>query len=85
MELIKHCYHCYSTRIDEDLICDRCDEYYCEDCSYTFSLHYQFTGSRCYYCADQSRRNGLTKQQRRDSKLELWLKSIEIMKKESLN
>jgi len=44
-----------------ELICDRCEEIYCEDCSYTFSLHYQHQGSRCYHCADQSRRTKLDK------------------------
>lgn len=38
------------------MICDRCEEHYCDDCSYTFSLHYQFQGSRCYSCAGQGRK-----------------------------
>jgi hypothetical protein len=66
-----HCYHCFTTIVDEDFICDTCEELYCEECSYTFSLHYQFQGSRCYSCADQSRRNRLTKEEIRDNKLKL--------------
>jgi hypothetical protein len=56
-----HCYICYTMSVDEEMICDRCEEIYCEDCSYTFSLHYQHQGSRCYHCADQSRRTKLDK------------------------
>lgn len=62
-----HCYICYTKNVEPDImICDICDEIYCEDCSYTFSLHYQHQGSRCYSCADQSRRTPLNK---RDIKL----------------
>jgi hypothetical protein len=56
-----HCYICYTMNVDTDMICDTCDEIYCDDCSYTFSLHYQHQGSRCYNCADQSRRTSLNK------------------------
>lgn len=78
---IKHCYLCYSTRTDDDFICDTCDEYYCEDCSYTFGIYYQFQGSRCYMCADQDRRTKrLTREEIRDNKLELCLKSIREIK-----
>lgn len=69
--MIKFCYICYS-KTDDDYICDRCDEHYCYDCSYTFSLHYQHQGSRCYYCADQSRRDQLTKEDKRNNLLVLW-------------
>jgi hypothetical protein len=65
----KFCYICYTLNIDEDFICDTCDNYYCEDCSYTFSLHYQHQGSRCYSCADQSRLNPLLKEVIRNNKL----------------
>lgn len=65
-----HCHICYSFRIDTDFICDTCDNFYCEDCSYTFSLHYQFQGSRCYQCADQYRREPLNK---RDVKINFIL------------
>lgn len=44
---------------DPEWICDNCERYFCEYCSYTFSLHYQFQGNRCYQCADQSRRTSL--------------------------
>jgi len=66
-----HCYICYSTNVDEDFICDTCDQYYCEDCSYTFTLHYQHEGPRCFLCADQGRRKPLTKDMIRDNKLKM--------------
>ena len=57
-----HCYICYTTNVEPDImVCDTCDEVYCEDCSYTFSLHYQHQGARCYQCADQRRRTPLDK------------------------
>jgi hypothetical protein len=61
----KVCHICLSNDIfyDEDtpLICDTCDEYYCYDCSYTFTLQYQFEGMRCYWCSDQKRLKPLDK------------------------
>lgn len=66
-----YCHLCYSTNVEEDQICDICGEYYCDDCSYTFSLHYQFQGSRCYLCADQRRLKKLTKVEIRQNKLKL--------------
>lgn len=72
-EYEENCYICHSTNVDSDFICDMCEQLYCEDCSYTFSLHYQHQGSRCYNCADQSRRTPLNK---RDIKLnKLFLKN----------
>ena len=70
-----HCYICYSSNVEPDImVCDTCDQIYCEDCSYTFSLHYQYQGARCYNCADQSRRIKLDK---RDVKLnKIFLKSL---------
>jgi hypothetical protein len=68
-----HCHICYSTNVDEDFICDKCDQYYCEDCSYTFSLHYQHEGARCYWCSDQNRKKPLTKQEIRHNKLLLLI------------
>lgn len=66
-ELEDHCYICGSLDVDKDItICDMCDELYCYDCSYTFTIHYQHQGSRCYSCADQRRRTPLN---RRDSKI----------------
>jgi len=56
--MIHYCYICYA-QTDPEWICETCDEHYCEDCSYTFSLHYQFQGSQCYQCADQYRREKL--------------------------
>ncbi len=66
-----HCHICYSTAVDEDCVCDTCDEYYCQDCSYTFTLHYQHEGARCHWCADQYRRKTLTKEMIRENKLKL--------------
>ena len=70
----KICYICLSTDIVEDvepIPCDRCDQYYCYDCSYTFSIHYQYEGNSCYICADQSRRKPLNK---RDYKIDYILR-----------
>lgn len=50
------CHICYS-ETSEELICDKCEKYYCEECSYTFTIHYQYEGSQCYYCSDQRRKN----------------------------
>lgn len=66
-----HCYICYSTSVEEDCVCDRCDEYYCSECSYTFEYYYQHEGTRCHWCADQSRRKPLTKEMIRENKLKL--------------
>ena len=69
-----HCYICYTMVLGTDImVCDTCDEIYCEDCSYTFSLHYQHQGSRCHSCADQRRRKILTKEVIRDNKIKLFL------------
>jgi hypothetical protein len=48
------------------------DNYYCEDCTYIFSPHYQFQGARCYKCADQYRIS-LNKVQVRDNKVRFSL------------
>ncbi len=66
-----HCHICYSTDVEEDCVCDTCDEYYCSECSYTFTLHYQHEGARCHWCADQYRRKPLTKEMIRENKLKL--------------
>lgn len=70
-----HCYICYSTRVEADWICDRCEEIYCEECSYIFSLHYQHQGNRCHQCAGQYRNNHISKAEIRDNKLKLILDS----------
>lgn len=67
-----HCYICYQ-KTDEDFLCDRCEQYYCEDCSYIFTIHYQHQGSRCYSCADQSRLKPLLESNIRDNKINLIL------------
>ena len=71
-----HCHICYSTNVEPEMVCDICDELYCEDCSYTFSLHYQHQGARCYSCADQSRRTPLDKRDIKLNKVFLKNKSI---------
>ena len=67
-----NCYICYKTTEDY-MICDRCENHYCEDCSYTFSLHFQYEGGMCYNCSDQNRRKKLTKDIIRDNKLKSLL------------
>jgi len=69
------CHICLSDDIwiddNEPLICDSCGEYYCYECSYTYTIHYQYEGSKCYQCADQSRRTPLN---RRDYKIDYILR-----------
>lgn len=78
MKKEKYCYICYSLDIDdfgcddEDCYrCDMCEQFYCQDCSYTFGIYYQHEGPRCYRCADQSRRKNLTKEEIRDNRIKL--------------
>lgn len=66
-----YCIHCFSTSVEECDICDICECRYCYDCSYTYSLHYQFQGSRCYMCADQSRRTKLPLDDKRVNAIKL--------------
>ena len=68
--MVKHCHICYSTNTDDDFICDRCGEHYCEDCSYSFTLHYQYEVSLCYWCSVQNRKTPLNK---RNSKIDFIL------------
>jgi hypothetical protein len=64
----KICYICYSSNIDDHNICDRCDNYYCDDCSYIFTYHHQYEGSECHYCSEQQRKvPGNLKMIRRDN------------------
>ncbi len=80
--IIKAYYICYvifyKDVLEEEILCDKCDNYHCEECSYTFSIHYQHQGSRCYLCADQRRRKILTKIEQRDNKLKLYLQPGKI-------
>ena len=67
------CHICYSKDIicdDEPMICDRCDEYYCYDCSYAFTLHFEYYGSMCYHCSNQNRKVPLN---RREAKINYLL------------
>lgn len=66
-----YCYICYRYT-DFDFLCDTCDSYYCDDCSYTFSLHYQHQGCRCYSCADQRRREKMDVVKVRNNKIEYF-------------
>lgn len=52
---------------EPEWLCDTCERHYCEDCSYTYTLYYNFQGSKCYQCADQSRRHPLTPDIRKNS------------------
>jgi hypothetical protein len=61
---------------EQDWICDRCESFYCEDCSYSFTIHYQFQGSRCYQCAEQSRRNPLTIPNLRENSIKYILNQV---------
>ena len=71
MEDEKHCHICYTT--DVEFKCDMCDKYYCEECSYTYTIHYQHQGGRCYWCSDQKRKKPLTIASIRENKLKLIL------------
>lgn len=65
-----HCHICYTMNVEPDImVCDMCEEIYCEECSYTFSLHYQHQGARCYWCSDQNRRTPLSKREININKL----------------
>lgn len=63
------CHICLSDDVyydgNEPLICDKCDEYYCHDCSYTFSIHFEYYGMMCYHCSDQRRLKPLNKRDMR--------------------
>ena len=76
--IVPHCELCFvSDNItDEDLCkCDTCDRFYCEDCTYTFSLQYQFQGCRCYECSDHNRIKGkINFVKLRDNKLKVLMK-----------
>jgi len=71
----KVCHICLSVDVFIDseniLTCDTCDEYYCYDCSYTYTVHYQYEGMKCYWCSEQKRLKPLDK---RDSKLNYLLR-----------
>lgn len=62
------CYICFN-ETDEEFVCDRCGNYYCEECSYTFTIHYQYEGGLCYWCSDQKRKKPLIKSEVRERKL----------------
>ena len=65
------CYICYT--IADELICDTCDNHYCDGCTYTFGIYYQHYVSRCYKCSEQSRLRVLTKETIRENKVKYLL------------
>lgn len=67
--MIKHCHICYTLNVDDEFICDKCENYYCEECSYSYTIHFQYEGGLCYYCSDQKRRKTLSKEDIRNNKL----------------
>ena len=69
-----HCYICYTTNVDEEYVCDKCEEHYCEDCSCTYDIHTQCDSNLCYECSDQHRRKFLTRETIRENKLNLIFK-----------
>ncbi len=67
--MINHCHICYTLNVDDEFICDKCENYYCEDCSYSYTIHFQYEGGLCYHCSDQKRRNTLSKEDIRNNKI----------------
>lgn len=72
--MIEHCHICYSTDVEPEMVCDICGGIYCEDCSYTFTIHYQHQGARCYWCSDQKRRKSLDLNTIRENKIKIIVK-----------
>lgn len=70
-----YCHICYD-ETDEEFVCETCEEHYCEDCSYTYSLHYQFQGGKCYECSGQSRLKYLDEDQVIANKRNIELEKI---------
>lgn len=68
---IPHCHICYSTNVDTEYVCDVCGEYYCDKCSYTYGIYFQYEGALCYECAEQSRRDILTKEDIENNEVKL--------------
>lgn len=72
-----NCHICFGIT-EEDFLCDTCDNYYCESCSYIYGLHYQFEGSRCYSCSDQPRNRKLLYSDVRDNKIDIILSKNKV-------
>ncbi len=68
-----HCYICYSTNVEEECVCENCEEHYCWDCSCTYSIHTQCDSNLCYQCADHNRRKSLTRDMIRENKINLLI------------
>ena len=69
---MEFCYICFGAT-EEEIVCDTCGNHYCDNCSYSFTLHYQFQGPRCYKCSEQSRITPL----KRDEVLENFFYMVE--------
>ena len=69
-----YCHICYD-ETDPEFVCDTCGEYYCEQCSYIYSLHYQHQGARCYICSGQNRLRPLDKEKVRERKINIILEN----------
>lgn len=68
--MTSYCWICFSLAEDE-CVCDMCEQHYCDDCSYLFTLHYQHQGARCHICSDQTRIKKLTKDYIRENKIKM--------------
>lgn len=68
-----YCYICYSTNVEEECVCENCEEYYCWDCSCTYNIHTQCDSNLCYQCANHYRRKSLTKDMIRENKINLLI------------
>lgn len=71
-----YCYICYGIT-EPNMICDRCDNLYCDECSYSFTQHYQFHGARCFECSGQSRLNPLFKNIYRKNRIDSILNKLD--------
>lgn len=67
-------YYCHicGAETDVEYLCDSCDNYYCDTCSYVFT-QFNSEGNYCHECANQPRRKKLTIDEIRDNKLKQLL------------
>ena len=50
---IIHCHNCYTMKVDEDCVCERCEQYYCDKCSARMTYHNQIDYNCCCNCSYQ--------------------------------
>ena len=50
--MILHCHLCYTQDVDEEVVCERCEENFCFSCSAQFTLHGRIDYNCCYMCGD---------------------------------